>query len=121
MARKRYPPTDPREWLNRARSNLIVRGEDMDRPAEADSRPKGSRPRCRIDSGIGAIIGAAAGTVIANVDSLSRPFMVDQTQTLSYLPLLIWSTFLGITLGGAAGAVVGLFAMLVFGKKRSTC
>jgi HEPN domain-containing protein len=22
MARKRYPPTDPREWLNRARSNL---------------------------------------------------------------------------------------------------
>lgn len=23
MARKRYPPTDPREWLNRARSNLV--------------------------------------------------------------------------------------------------
>ena len=22
MARKRFPPTDPREWLNRARSNL---------------------------------------------------------------------------------------------------
>ena len=22
MARKRYPPDDPREWLNRARSNL---------------------------------------------------------------------------------------------------
>jgi HEPN domain-containing protein len=22
MGRKRYPPTDPREWLNRARSNL---------------------------------------------------------------------------------------------------
>ena len=24
MARKRYPPTDPREWLNRARSNLAL-------------------------------------------------------------------------------------------------
>ncbi len=23
MARKRLPPDDPREWLNRARSNLI--------------------------------------------------------------------------------------------------
>jgi HEPN domain-containing protein len=23
MGRKRYPPTDPREWLNRARSNLV--------------------------------------------------------------------------------------------------
>ncbi len=23
MARKRYPPDDPREWLNRARSNLV--------------------------------------------------------------------------------------------------
>jgi len=24
MAHKRYPPTDPREWLNRARSNLAL-------------------------------------------------------------------------------------------------
>ena len=24
MARKRYQPTDPREWLNRARSNLAL-------------------------------------------------------------------------------------------------
>lgn len=24
MARKRYPPTDPREWLNRAKSNLAL-------------------------------------------------------------------------------------------------
>jgi HEPN domain-containing protein len=24
MARKRFPPTDPREWLNRARSNLAL-------------------------------------------------------------------------------------------------
>jgi HEPN domain-containing protein len=24
MGRKRYPPTDPREWLNRARSNLSL-------------------------------------------------------------------------------------------------
>ena len=24
MARKRYPPDDPREWLNRARSNLAL-------------------------------------------------------------------------------------------------
>jgi HEPN domain-containing protein len=24
MARKRYPPTDPREWLNRAQSNLAL-------------------------------------------------------------------------------------------------
>jgi HEPN domain-containing protein len=24
MARKRLPPTDPREWLNRARSNLAL-------------------------------------------------------------------------------------------------
>ena len=26
MALKRYPPTDPREWLNRARSNLAIAG-----------------------------------------------------------------------------------------------
>jgi HEPN domain-containing protein len=24
MARKRFPPNDPREWLNRARSNLVL-------------------------------------------------------------------------------------------------
>ncbi len=24
MARKRFPPDDPREWLNRARSNLVL-------------------------------------------------------------------------------------------------
>jgi HEPN domain-containing protein len=24
MARRRYPPTDPREWLNRAKSNLAL-------------------------------------------------------------------------------------------------
>lgn len=24
MSRKRFPPTDPREWLNRARSNLVI-------------------------------------------------------------------------------------------------
>jgi HEPN domain-containing protein len=29
MARKRYPPTDPREWLNRAKSNLaLARADD---------------------------------------------------------------------------------------------
>ena len=28
MARKRYPPTDPREWLNRARSNLELAKND---------------------------------------------------------------------------------------------
>jgi HEPN domain-containing protein len=28
MARKRYPPTDPREWLNRARSNLAIAKND---------------------------------------------------------------------------------------------
>ena len=28
MARKRYPPTDPREWLNRARSNLALAKAD---------------------------------------------------------------------------------------------
>jgi HEPN domain-containing protein len=28
MARKRYPPTDPREWLNRARSNLAMAQSD---------------------------------------------------------------------------------------------
>jgi HEPN domain-containing protein len=28
MARKRYPPTDPREWLNRARSNLALAKSD---------------------------------------------------------------------------------------------
>ena len=28
MARKRYPPTDPREWLNRARSNLALAQSD---------------------------------------------------------------------------------------------
>jgi hypothetical protein len=29
MARKRYPPTDPREWLNRARSNpALAKSED---------------------------------------------------------------------------------------------
>jgi HEPN domain-containing protein len=28
MARKRYPPTDPREWLNRARSNLALAKND---------------------------------------------------------------------------------------------
>ena len=28
MARKRYPPTDPREWLNRARSNLAIARSD---------------------------------------------------------------------------------------------
>jgi HEPN domain-containing protein len=26
MGRKRHPPTDPREWLNRARSNLAGAG-----------------------------------------------------------------------------------------------
>jgi HEPN domain-containing protein len=26
MARKRYPPTDPREWINRAESNLAAAG-----------------------------------------------------------------------------------------------
>jgi HEPN domain-containing protein len=28
MGRKRYPPTDPREWLNRARSNLALARND---------------------------------------------------------------------------------------------
>ncbi len=28
MARKRYPPTDPREWLNRAGSNLALAKND---------------------------------------------------------------------------------------------
>jgi HEPN domain-containing protein len=28
MARKRFPPTDPREWLNRARSNLALATND---------------------------------------------------------------------------------------------
>jgi HEPN domain-containing protein len=28
MARKRYPPTDPREWLNRAHSNLALAHAD---------------------------------------------------------------------------------------------
>ena len=28
MARKRFPPDDPREWLNRARSNLVTRQEN---------------------------------------------------------------------------------------------
>jgi HEPN domain-containing protein len=28
MARKRYPPTDPREWLNRASSNLALAKTD---------------------------------------------------------------------------------------------
>ncbi len=28
MASKRYPPTDPREWLNRARSNLALAKND---------------------------------------------------------------------------------------------
>jgi HEPN domain-containing protein len=28
MAHKRYPPTDPREWLNRARSNLAIASSD---------------------------------------------------------------------------------------------
>lgn len=28
MARKRYPPTDPREWLNRAKSNLALAKND---------------------------------------------------------------------------------------------
>jgi HEPN domain-containing protein len=28
MAGKRYPPTDPREWLNRARSNLALAKTD---------------------------------------------------------------------------------------------
>src|SRR5262245_17751648 len=28
MARKHYPPTDPREWLNRARSNLALARTD---------------------------------------------------------------------------------------------
>src|SRR3954471_6718202 len=28
MARKRYPPTDPREWLIRARSNLALARSD---------------------------------------------------------------------------------------------
>ncbi|MBI1900422.1 MAG: HEPN domain-containing protein [Planctomycetia bacterium] len=28
MARKRYPPTDPRQWLNRARSNLALAKAD---------------------------------------------------------------------------------------------
>src|SRR5271166_3929090 len=27
MARKRLPPVDPREWLNRARSNLALAGK----------------------------------------------------------------------------------------------
>jgi HEPN domain-containing protein len=27
MGRKRYPPTDPREWLNRAKSNLVGTGQ----------------------------------------------------------------------------------------------
>jgi HEPN domain-containing protein len=27
MGRKRYPPTDPREWLNRAKSNLAGAGQ----------------------------------------------------------------------------------------------
>jgi len=27
MARKRLPPDDPREWLNRARSNLALAGK----------------------------------------------------------------------------------------------
>lgn len=26
MGRKRYPPTDPREWINRAESNLAAAG-----------------------------------------------------------------------------------------------
>ncbi|HEV3257302.1 MAG TPA: HEPN domain-containing protein [Gemmataceae bacterium] len=29
MARKRLPPDDPREWLNRARSNLARAGHTM--------------------------------------------------------------------------------------------
>lgn len=28
MGRKRFPPTDPREWLNRARSNLTLARSD---------------------------------------------------------------------------------------------
>jgi hypothetical protein len=28
MSRKRFPPTDPREWLNRARSNLVIAKSD---------------------------------------------------------------------------------------------
>jgi len=27
MGRRRYPPTDPREWLNRAKSNLVGAGQ----------------------------------------------------------------------------------------------
>ena len=27
MGRRRYPPTDPREWLNRAKSNLAGAGQ----------------------------------------------------------------------------------------------
>ena len=27
MGRKRYPPTDPREWMNRAQSNLAGTGQ----------------------------------------------------------------------------------------------
>ena len=26
MGRRRYPPTDPREWINRAKSNLAGAG-----------------------------------------------------------------------------------------------
>jgi HEPN domain-containing protein len=29
MAHKRYPPTDPREWINRARSNLVLAKSDI--------------------------------------------------------------------------------------------
>jgi HEPN domain-containing protein len=29
MALKRFPPTDPREWLNRARSNLALAKSDV--------------------------------------------------------------------------------------------
>ena len=43
MARKRLPPDDPREWLNRARSNLP---KECKRLAEAaDHRPLERRHR----------------------------------------------------------------------------
>src|SRR5437588_471512 len=29
MTQKRYPPTDPREWLNRAKSNLALAESDI--------------------------------------------------------------------------------------------
>ena len=36
MGRKRYPPTDPREWLNRARSNLAMAQAERTRAVPED-------------------------------------------------------------------------------------